>query len=570
MSSKRHQSATCWDARAKSEGSVETSCGNDFLVLATCLSYRVTQLSQKGGGYRRDAVFHIDVQIWSKFTCVGKKETGDMTRTFICSIALVVLLSTVGAAALTITTEDGNGADTYLTNDGQQGPDTNTGAEVRMRAFRQLADTRSKTGYIRFDLGDAAGDMSGATLTFEATFLKGSEKTVEVYGLLDGEHDSWDESTITYNTAPGVLTTTLGNCAIDPATTTLLGTIVTPAAGDPYPVSFTSDPVALPLADFLGWDTNGLVTFIFVGANNEGEIASKEHATFAAPTLTLPNAGLWAATDPGPLNGATDVPLDAVLSWKTGVDPTDANMPNPAITGHYLWLSPPYDPDNPPSRTAWWTDPLVQTILIDADTDPADGQVDETASYKPADLKRDGFYYWAVDESLNASGPDDIDNLLLGKTWSFQTVTSAPVVDAGSSIVTWLKDGSTTVSLDGTVTDETGDVTATTWSVVAGPNDATVSIADASATATTATLTVMGQYTLQLYAVDAKLNEDADQMQIDVYGDSCEAAKNNPNGYVAPLYDLNDDCRVDFSDYAAFATIWLQDESLTEDILYEP
>ena len=45
--------------------------------------------------------------------------------------------------------------------------------------------------------------MSGATLTFEATFLKGSARTVEVYGLTDGDGDSWDESTITYNTAAG-------------------------------------------------------------------------------------------------------------------------------------------------------------------------------------------------------------------------------------------------------------------------------------------------------------------------------------------------------------------------------
>jgi hypothetical protein len=127
-----------------------------------------------------------------------------MFKKLICSIAFITLLSIgSGVQALTITTEDGNGADTYLTNDTQQGPDTNTSAEVRMRAFRQLADTRSKTGYIRFAVGDAAGDMSGATLTFEATFLKGSAKVVQVYGLIDGDGDLWDESTITYNTAPG-------------------------------------------------------------------------------------------------------------------------------------------------------------------------------------------------------------------------------------------------------------------------------------------------------------------------------------------------------------------------------
>jgi hypothetical protein len=209
-------------------------------------------------------------------------------RILLAAIVLAAFLE-VGAQAVMVTsTEDGNGADAYLANDSQQGPDTNTSAEVRMRAFRQLADTRSKTGYIRFDLtGAAEPDLADSYLTFEATYLKGGAKGVDVYGLIDGDGDSWDESTITYNTAPGMLPATLGNYALDLAAVTLLGTIATPAAGDPYPVRFSSNPTDLPLADFLGADTNNLVTFIFIGTNNEGEIASKEHETFMAPTLTV-------------------------------------------------------------------------------------------------------------------------------------------------------------------------------------------------------------------------------------------------------------------------------------------
>ena len=90
------------------------------------------------------------------------------------------------------------------------------------------------------------------------------------------------------------------------------------------------------------------------------------------------------------------------------------------------------------------------------------------------------------------------------------------------------------------------------------------------AAATTATLTATGQYTLELYAKDAAQNEDSDQMVINVYTDSCEAAKNNPNGYTAPSYDFNDDCKVDFMDFAVFAAMWMQDESLMEDALYDP
>jgi len=157
----------------------------------------------------------------------------------------------------------------------------------------------------------------------------------------------------------------------------------------------------------------------------------------------------------------------------------------------------------------------------------------------------------------------------LGNTWSFESITSGPVVDAGSNIVTWLKEGTTTVDLNGTVTDDTMDVTATTWSVVSSPPDSTVDIADTSATVTTVTLTETGQYVLQLHAVDAKLNEDSDQMEINVYADSCEAAQNNPNGYTAPSYDFTDDCHVDFTDFAMFSLGWLEDASLTEDALYD-
>jgi hypothetical protein len=212
-----------------------------------------------------------------------------------CKLLLIIvtlLLVSANAQAVTVvTTENGSGADTYLTNDSQQGPTVNTGAEVRMRAFRQLANSRTKTGYIRFDItGVSEPDISGSYLKFEATYLKGSSKVVQVYGLIDGDNDSWVESTITYNTAPGVVPnppTTIGNCVLDMNDVVLLGTLTVPGVGDPYPVKFRSYATELPLADFINADTNGLVTFIFYGTNNEGEIASKEHATYMAPTLVL-------------------------------------------------------------------------------------------------------------------------------------------------------------------------------------------------------------------------------------------------------------------------------------------
>jgi len=278
------------------------------------------------------------------------------------------------------------------------------------------------------------------------------------------------------------------------------------------------------------------------------------------------------AHEPQPEDGATGISVvGTVLSWKAGADPADPNSPNPNITEHYLWLSKRYDPMNPPSGPDW-NDAGVQQFTIPADTNPADGNVDAVASKAIAGLQRDSLYFWVVDEGLvGSSGPLESDptKIIWSTTWSFETVTSGPEVDAGSSIVTWLKDGTTTIDLDGTVTDQTGDVTTIQWSVVSSPSGSAVDIVNNAVAATTASFTKTGRYILELNAVDATRQEESDLMEVNVYADSCEAAKNDPNGYVASQYDFNDDCKVDFADFAMFVTAWLQDASLTEDVLYD-
>ncbi len=270
---------------------------------------------------------------------------------------------------------------------------------------------------------------------------------------------------------------------------------------------------------------------------------------------------------PEPAIGSTHVPIEPALNWTTGLDPNDPNVPNPKIAQHNLWLSAAYDPLNPPA-TPEWQDPAVRVVEIPADRNPVDGSVDPNVSYTLTGLERDALYYWIVDESLEgATGVEDWDNIITGALWSFESMTSAPEVDAGSNIVTWLEDGTTTVDLNGVVTDVTNDVIATTWSVITAPG-ATVTIADTSTAVTTATLTGLGQYTLELHAIDSKANEGSDQMQIDVYNNACEAAQNYPGGYTAPVGDFNNDCKVDFLDFATLAGVWLDDAALAEDGLY--
>jgi outer membrane protein assembly factor BamB len=173
-----------------------------------------------------------------------------------------------------------------------------------------------------------------------------------------------------------------------------------------------------------------------------------------------------------------------------------------------------------------------------------------------------------------------------GKLVCVELETTGPKVDAGSSIITWLEAGTTTVDLSGAVADDTGDVTTILWSVISSPPGSTVDIANDSAATTTATFSETGLYVLELYAIDATAQEGSDRMEVRVYADSCEAAKNNPiSAYIPPLYDFDNDCIETFNDFAVFATEWLEietfndfamfaaewleDESLTSDVLYD-
>jgi len=173
-----------------------------------------------------------------------------------------------------------------------------------------------------------------------------------------------------------------------------------------------------------------------------------------------------------------------------------------------------------------------------------------------------------------------------GRLVCVELETTAPKVDAGDSVLTWLEAGSASVDLSGTVVDDTRDVTSIRWSAISSPLGSTVDIANDSAAGTTATFDVVGLYVLELRAVDATIQEGFDRIEVRVYADRCEAAKNNPRSfYVAPSYDLDDDCTEDFGDFAVlatqwseagsfndfvtFAAEWLEDRSLTTNVLYD-
>jgi hypothetical protein len=317
----------------------------------------------------------------------------------ILSICVAALLIAAGSAsAISVSTADGRGADTYVSNDtqsGDYGPDSLHGADDSIR-IRYLADTRVKIGYIRFDIEGLAGDMTGATLSMEATYVKSGGRVANVYGLTDETLDSWDEATICYNNAPGMLppTPTAGNYTIDPSKLTLLGTITTPTTL----TVVTSDPGVLVLNDFIKRDTNGLLTLVLIDTNNgEDQFATKENTNTALlrPTLTLPNAKRGpktSALDPIPANNASDVYRDTNLSWTAGV----------FAATHDVYLGASFDDVNTATRTN------PKNVLV------SQGQSD-TMFDPPGHLAFDQTYYWRVDE-VNAPPSSTIYK---GPVWSF-------------------------------------------------------------------------------------------------------------------------------------------------------
>lgn len=128
------------------------------------------------------------------------------------------------------------------------------------------------------------------------------------------------------------------------------------------------------------------------------------------------------AANPNPEDSATDVDSDAyiTLNWDAGLVADTGNpavtTPNPDILYHYVYLSRPNDPNLLG----------ISPVAVDADSNPADGNVDATASYTLTSLlDSDSQYFWRVDEILNdgTGNPRSVGdpNNLTGTVWSFET-----------------------------------------------------------------------------------------------------------------------------------------------------
>ncbi len=238
---------------------------------------------------------------------------------------------------------------------------------------------------------------------------------------------------------------------------------------------------------------------------------------------------------PVPEDGGAAVPGSVTLSW-TAPDPC---TPGGAVT---------FD--------VYFTDNLqaLEQFLDPAAIRVVNKQAVTSVLVQTQPKKR---YYWAID-SYVGSATDPV----FGPVFSFIVDNLPPKVNAGADIVTWLKDGTRTGTLDATVVDN--DAYTVKWTVVSEPNGAPAAVIQAAtAEDTTVTLSATGRYVLQLEASDGEYT-GSDTVTIDVYNNSCEAARSVP-GYQPLVGDLNGDCRVDDADLALLQENWLKDNSLSQD-----
>lgn len=255
------------------------------------------------------------------------------------------------------------------------------------------------------------------------------------------------------------------------------------------------------------------------------DVTNKGQTTLTATPLLSPN----------PVDGGLVSPGELTLSW---------TLPDPCVPGQPVLVD------------VYFTDKLE---LLEQFTDPAAIRIvnKQSVTSMVVQTQPKTRYYWAVD--VYVGGPKDP---IFGPIFSFFADNMPPQVNAGADIVTWLQGGPRIGSLDATIADD-GAVSAYTvrWTVVAEPNEGDAVIETPTAEDTPITLAARGQYVLQVEAFDGEYS-GSDTLTIDVYGDSCQAAKSLPD-YEPLVGDLNGDCRVDDLDLALLQENWLKDNSLT-------
>ena len=224
-----------------------------------------------------------------------------MIRLLLLFIA-VLLFTTANAQPFEVTTADGFGADTYLSNDSQNEPqyypDSTHGDETTMK-LRNWDNVRLKIPYMRFDISSVKSpgiEIDSAKIALWPLAYKGNSfPVIYIYALVGDSYDLWDEMTTCYNNAPGFFPgQELGYYELLDDMILVDSMIVdvdavAPGTGWRDGIAYFQSEGGDALDDFINNnDTDGLLTFAFIGGNvidHDYDIASKEDTITHYPKL---------------------------------------------------------------------------------------------------------------------------------------------------------------------------------------------------------------------------------------------------------------------------------------------
>ena len=365
------------------------------------------------------------------------------TRKVLLIVMVMCLFGLVAQAEMSVSTADGDGADTFIGNDTANKPPTNNYGGGNDMDIRNLLDTRAHIGYFRLDITDLGGiDPTGAQLKLWQTGAN-KTKSYDIYGLNDNAiDDAWQEMEITYNTAPGFLPTDPegnGNFIIDASKLTLLGSMEAPNLNQ---VLLTSDTELLSLEEFIKADTNNYLTFVMIESSGEGYqyyIRTKE--------------GVVGETDPNVIPPTLVLPIDENPFWASILSPTMNEVVDDTLS-QLCWTNPePNDVSGVITCDVYFgtAEPNVAESDYGLEYTLATGTTDTCVSL-PITVTPMEQYYWVVDVHDSSQS-----SVIPGRHWSFNTLNLGPVVDAGEDQYVWLTKEivSTTTSNDTYMRDAT-------------------------------------------------------------------------------------------------------------------
>lgn len=221
----------------------------------------------------------------------------------------VLLFTTANAQPFEVTTADGFGADTYLSNDEQSAPryypDSTHGDEATMKLRNLPSAPRLKIPYLRFDISSiktSGIEIDSAKIALWPTAYKGDAfPIIYIYALADNYSDGWDEMTTSFNNAPGFMPgmpfgefelydmVLVDSMIMDAA-------VVAPGSDWRDGIAYFQSEGGEVMDDFINnTDTDGLLTFTFIGkdadlVDHDFDIASKEDTIIHHPKLIFNTA----------------------------------------------------------------------------------------------------------------------------------------------------------------------------------------------------------------------------------------------------------------------------------------